>query len=106
VEKVVSENGKTRAIVAHITIIGWIVALVLNTNEKDEYASFYIRQTLGLFLTGIVVAAVGSIIPFIGVVLPLAVFALWIVSLIWSVQEVRKPLPYIGQLFQDWFHTL
>lgn len=33
-------DGKTKAIIAHITIIGWIIAIVLNSSEKDEFASF------------------------------------------------------------------
>jgi hypothetical protein len=33
-------DGKTKAIVAHITIIGWIIALVINSNDKDEFASY------------------------------------------------------------------
>lgn len=41
-------DGKTKAIVAHITWIGWIIALILNSSEKDEIASFFIRQLLGL----------------------------------------------------------
>ena len=43
-------DGKTKAIVAHITLIGWIIALVLNSQQKDEYASFYIRQMLELII--------------------------------------------------------
>ena len=47
----VSEQGRMRAIIAHITLIGWIIALVMSTdNSKDKYASFYIRQMLGIVL--------------------------------------------------------
>jgi hypothetical protein len=70
-------DGKTKAIVAHITLIGWIIALVLNGQEKDEYAAFYIRQMLGL----IIISAIGSFIPFVNLVLWIAVFVFWIMSL-------------------------
>ena len=43
-------DAKIKAIVAHLTPIGWIIALVVNMNRKEEYASYYIRQTLGLYL--------------------------------------------------------
>ena len=49
-------DGKTKAIVAHITYIGWIIALVVNMNEKDEIASFYIRQLLGIYLFSLIIA--------------------------------------------------
>ena len=56
-------DGKTKAIVAHITYIGWIIALVINSNQKDEIASYYIRQLLGIYLFSIVI----SIVPVINI---------------------------------------
>jgi uncharacterized membrane protein len=92
-------DGKTKAIVAHITIIGWIVALVLNSSEKDEFASYYIRQLLGIYLMGIVL----SFIPYIGWIISIVVFVFWLLSLIGAVQGERKETPFVGQYFQDWF---
>jgi uncharacterized membrane protein len=92
-------DGKTKAIVAHITIIGWIIALVLNSTEKDEFASYYIRQTLGIYLLGIVL----SIIPVINVFGWIVTLVLWILSLIGSIQAEKKESPVIGKYFQDWF---
>ena len=46
-------SGKAKAIIAHITLIGWIVALVLNMQKRDSYASFYIRQYLGIMIWGL-----------------------------------------------------
>lgn len=95
-------DGKTKAIVAHITIIGWIIALVLNSSEKDEFASYYIRQLLGLYLLGIIC----SIIPVIGWVISIVVFVFWILSLIASIQGETKETPIVGKYFQDWFKSL
>ncbi len=101
-------NGKTKAIVAHITIIGWIIALIVNNSEKDELASFYIRQTLGLFI----IAALSSILTFIplfgllSLPISIAVFILWIISLINAAGGKATPLPIVGGLFQDWFKSL
>ena len=92
-------DGKTKAIVAHITIIGWIIALVLNSTEKDEFASYYIRQTLGIYLLGIVLI----IIPVINVFGWIVTLVLWILSLIGSIQAEKKESPVIGKYFQDWF---
>jgi uncharacterized membrane protein len=92
-------DGKTKAIVAHITIIGWIIALVINSNDKDEFAGYYIRQLLGLYLTALVL----GLIPVIGWVLSVVIFVFWILSLIGAVQGEIKETPVLGKYYQDWF---
>jgi uncharacterized membrane protein len=95
-------DGKTKAIVAHITIIGWIIALVINSNEKDEFASYYIRQLLGIYLAGLIL----TLIPVIGWIVSIMVFVFWILSLIGSIQGEKKETPWLGKYFQDWFKAL
>lgn len=96
-------DDKTKAIVSHITLIGWIVALVLNQGEdKTELSSFYIRQMLGLMLLSLV----GSIIPVLNFFLWIVVLVLWIMSLIGSLNGEKKLTPYVGEYFQDWFKAL
>lgn len=101
-------DGKTKAIVAHITLIGWIIALVMNNSEKDELASFYIRQTLGLIVISFAMSVL-SFIPLVGyLVFPvsIALFILWIISLINAAGGKATPLPVVGEYFQDWFKGL
>jgi uncharacterized membrane protein len=95
-------DGKTKAIVAHITIIGWIIALVINSSEKDEIASYYIRQTLGIYLLGIVL----SIIPVINIIGWIVVFVFWLLSLLGAIQGELKETPVVGKYFQDWFKSI
>ncbi|MFI1745898.1 hypothetical protein [Thalassobellus sediminis] len=47
------ERGRQNAIISYITIIGVIIAFYLNKEEhkKSNFASFHIRQSLGLWLT-------------------------------------------------------
>jgi len=95
-------DGKTKAIVAHLTLIGWIIALVLNQNEqKDELGSFYIRQMLGLLIL-----SVFAVIPFLGLIIWLASFIFWIISLVGAISGQPKELPLIGKYFQEWFKAL
>ncbi|MFN0032359.1 MAG: hypothetical protein ACKVOR_09385 [Flavobacteriales bacterium] len=93
-----TSDGKTVAIVAHITLIGWIVAIIMNSNNKTEIGSFYIRQMLGLVLFGLL-----GFIPILGWLVAIAVIVFWILSLINAVNEKMEPIPLIGPLFQDWF---
>ena len=104
----VSEQGKTRAIIAHITLIGWIIAIVMNNSEtKDKYASFYIRQMLGIIIIGVSLSVIGMILPTIlGSILPLLAIVPWILSLVNATQDKMEPLPVVGDMFQDWFKSL
>ena len=101
-------DAKVKAIVAHITLIGWIIALVVNMNQKEELASYYIRQTLGIWLTGFVLGFV-NIVPILGQIVWLVgmiiLFVFWVMSLIWAINGEMKPIPWIGHYFQDWFKT-
>ncbi len=105
-----TDEAKTRAIIAHITIIGWIIALVMNNDKKDEFASFYIRQTLGIVAISLGVMIINSLllfyVSFLGVLLYLGVLAILIVSLISAINGEKKELPIVGAYFQQWFKSL
>lgn len=91
-------DGKTKAIVAHIFLIGWIISFVINMGEKDEIASFYLRQTLVLHLVIIL-----GWIPGFGNILAVAAFVFLVISLLSAVQNDKKEIPWIGKYFQEWF---
>lgn len=95
-------DGKTKAIIAHLWWIGWVIALVVNMNEKDEITSFYIRQLLGLFLASLVLL----FIPVLGWLLNIVLFVFWIISLIGAVNGEMKEVPLLGKYFQEWFRGL
>ncbi|MBJ7880909.1 hypothetical protein JEM65_09645 [Gelidibacter salicanalis] len=97
----IAKDGKNIALIAHLTLIGWIVALVMNNNTKSDFASFYIRQMLGLMLCAIVL----SVIPLVGWILNLGLLVLWIMSLIGAVNGEKKLTPVVGDYFQDWFKS-
>lgn len=94
-------NGKTVAIVAHLSWIGWIIALVLNNQHKSQTGSFYLRQTLGIYLFVICFFW----IPFLNFLVFLAAFVLWVISLVRAINESKDPLPLFGG-FQNWFKGL
>lgn len=96
------DSGKTVAIVAHLTLIGWIVAIIMNSSNKTEIGSFYVRQVLGIFL----VFLVTSFIPFINILGWLFGLVLWIMSLIGAINGEQKPVFLLGETFQNWFKGL
>lgn len=58
-------EGKNIAIIAYITLIGLIIAFVMNTDKKNEFAKYHITQSLGLALTGLALGMIGMI-PILG----------------------------------------
>jgi len=92
-------SAQLKSILAHITLIGWVVALIVNNSEKHQQTSFYLRQTLGIYLFGVV----GSLIPGVRIVVGVLVFVLWLISLIGAIQDRETEVPVVGKLFQDWF---
>ena len=104
-----SSNSQLIAIVSYLTFIGWVIAFVLYQNDKSELAIFHIRQTLGIYLLGIV-GMLFLWIPVIGwilsIILPLFIFVLWIIGLINAAQGETKPVPLVGEYIQDLFKGL
>lgn len=96
------DAGKNVAIIAHITLIGWIVALIMNNQNRTEIGSFYIRQVLGIGLLGLVV----SWIPLINFIGWIFVLILWIMSLMSAINGTQKPIFLLGTQFQEWFKSL
>ncbi len=98
-------NDKVKAIIAHITLFGWLIALALHYfTEQTPLARFYLRQVLGLLLFGFII----RFIPFmvLGLPLTIALVVLWGMSLYGAIQGEEKELPLIGQYFQRWFNFL
>jgi len=91
-------DGKTKAIISHITLIGWVIALILNSKEKSDFSSFYIRQALGIGILSLF-----SMIKFIGWIIGIVCIVLWIVSIIGALSGEEKEVPVVGPYFQEWF---
>ncbi|MGC4012995.1 MAG: hypothetical protein QM755_00535 [Luteolibacter sp.] len=102
-------GDNTVAVVAYLTLIGFIVALVINNGpKKNSLGNYHLRQALGLIIVGIplwIISMVLMIIPILGVLLALCIFAglfvLWLLGLIDAVNRREKPIPVIGAIIQD-----
>jgi len=101
-----NETGKTRAIIAHITIIGWVIALIQNNNDKDEFASFYLRQMMGLVLIGLLAYILSSVSYYLGLGINIVMLVLWVLSLLGAVNGKKDLTPIVGHYFQDWFKSI
>jgi len=103
------DNSKTIGIIAYLTLIGWIIAYVMHGNNKTEHGAFHLRQMLGIIIVGfalyilnfILALVIGSAI--LGWIVQLVVFAFWLLGFIGAVQGEKKPVPVLGEQFQQWF---
>ena len=101
-------DPKIIAIISYLTFIGWIVALILNSSKKAEFASFHIRQSLGIILLGVAGGIVAKL-PLIGwtsIIIYIFVFVLWLLGILAAVNNEEKPVPFLGEQFQQWFRSI
>lgn len=103
-----SGEDKTVAIVAYLSLIGFIVALILHNQpgKKTVLGSFHLRQGLGIMLCSVCMSII-MIIPFVGWVVGcvgyILVLVMWIMGIISAVNGEMKPAPIMGGSFQKWF---
>lgn len=114
--EMIEDDAVTIAVIAHITIIGLIIAIVMNADKKSELATFYIRQVLGLTVLSLatsIIMSVLSIVPVLGLIaailglfVGLGILALLIISLLSAINGEKKELPVVGKMFQKWFASI
>jgi uncharacterized membrane protein len=103
------EKGKTTAIISYILIIGVFIAMSMNTGEdKNTFASFHIRQSLGLSFTFISLGLIISNFDSLMISLSMWVFLsiLWTYGIFSAINGQTKPVPLLGNYFQKWFSSI
>ena len=83
-------DAKTTSIIAYVTWIGLIIALVAGDREG---AKFHLNQALVISLFSLL-----TWIPFIGWIWGIFVFVCWIIGLIAAINQEEKEVPLIGKI--------
>lgn len=96
------DYGRNIAVISYLWILGWIIALIMNSRKRTHLGSYHIRQALGLILLTLILFWV--IKPRIFITLIYVAGAL--LGILNALKYQQKPLPGIGGLFQDWFKSL
>lgn len=102
------EQNKNAAIVAYLTIIGAVIAIFMNSENKSTFASFHIRQAMGIFLTFF---ALGYPIGYfdswmISSAFYIFFFILWIYGFMGALNGEEKKVPLVGDFYQNLFKSL
>lgn len=107
-ESSVSNEGKWAALTAYLTFIGTIIAYFMNNDSKNPFASFHIRQALGIHITfymlGLAISWFDSWL--ISGLFYLFIGVLWVYGFIGAIQGTRNLVPFLGNQYQKWFRTI
>jgi len=107
-DKETIEPGKPAAITAYILVVGALIAMSMNAENKNPYASFHVRQGMGI---SILFVGIGYSIS--GLENPMVTYPFWIfIAVLWgyglftAISGQTTPMPLIGKLFQKVFKNL
>lgn len=99
-------EDKTVAILAYVTIVGFIIAIVLHGQKKSALGAFHLRQMLGIVVLGLA-SYVLVFIPILGwiamAVLGIINLIIWIMGIIGAINGRMEPAPILGAKYQEWF---
>jgi hypothetical protein len=119
-----SDEDKTVAILAYITLIGFIIAIVQHSSNKTKLGAYHLRQAVGFMITGIAmsiilvlialpmlsmrtsVADYAMFIYLLSFVIWIGLFVCLIISIINAASGRLKPAPIFGRLFEKWLINL
>ena len=107
-DSITQSTEKSTAIVAYLTLIGTVIAIFMNSENKSAFASFHIRQALGIFLTFF---ALGYPIGYfdswmVSSAFYIFFFILWIYGFLSALNGDQKVVPLVGGLYQSLFKNL
>lgn len=102
------KNGKQTALISYIPIVGAIIAIFMNSETQNSFASFHIRQSLGIFLSWFALGYFVGGFDNWGVTAGFYtfLFILWLYGFVSVVQGEQKPIPFIGEFFQKLLKNL
>lgn len=103
-----AEEGKTLSVVAYLTIIGSVIALIMNQDKKNPFTSFHVRQGLGLCLSYMILGYfVGSFDSWmISTAFWVGFGILFIYGIIGALTGKMNEVPLVGPFYQKLFSSI
>ncbi len=103
----ITKEGKKLAVISYITFIGLIIAIIKNSEKRNPFTLFHIRQMFGLMImlifSNLVEQYVNSLL---GTAFWTITFACWIFAIYYAIKEEYKLIPVLGEKFQEWFKNI
>lgn len=106
-------TNRTMAIVAYITLIGWVVAYLSyrKSDDKSPFVQYHLSQSLGIIIFSIALSIASGIL--VGIlpalatlfyIISLCPFILMLLGIITASNEAQRPIPLIGKLVEGKFN--
>lgn len=96
------QEGKTMAVVSYITVIGLLIAYLVNSGKRNTFTSFHIGQSVRVVLLGLANYVLSFLLPaslgFIISLISIGVLVLAILGIVNAANGKAVPLPVIGNL--------
>lgn len=103
------QEGRKNAIISYLTVFGIIIAYYLNNDKKNPFASFHIRQSLGLWLT-LIIINLSIVRNFDNFMLRVSVYVffitLWLYGFLGATSGKLNLVPLVGKLYQKIFSNI
>lgn len=100
-------SAKKKAIIAYCTLIGLLIAMSMNSNHKDAFATKHIQNMFGLTLLWFCSQVITlNVNPYLGDILWLTSLVLTIYSVIQANKDRLPNIPILSDLFIKWFTFL
>ncbi len=96
-------EGKTMAIIAYITLIGTLIAYLMNNDKKNEFTKFHIGQALRAYITAILATIIAKVLVMITGIGALSYLGyigliLAIIGLVNAVNGKTTTIPLVGTI--------
>ena len=102
------EAGKTMSVVAYLTVIGSLIALITNSDKKNPFVAFHVRQGLGLCLTYLILGYfIGNFNSWnVSIGFWIGFGVLFFYGLIGAISGKMNAVPLLGPLYQKTFKNI
>lgn len=101
-------DNKTLSIVSYITLFGWLISFIIGKEKSNGLLRYHLKQSLGLIIFSILLSIILNVLLMVSKIGILGIFGfipliLMIIGIINAANDVEKPLPLIGKMFEDKF---
>lgn len=99
--------GKSKAVLAYITFVGFFIAVSMNKDKPEPFATWHIKNMFGLLILLIIALVTQFNIHLLaGDIIYWVTVALWTYSLIMASTNKMQGVPFLSRKFQTWFTFL
>lgn len=99
--------GKTKAVIAYITFIGFFIAFSMNKDKPEPFATWHLKNMFGLLLLLLIaVVTQFNIDLLVGDIIYWVSASFWLFCMTMAITNKKIGIPFLSRKFQTWFTFL